>query len=397
MIKLRRSFTEARFRSNPGYDIVLLDQLDPTTRTQFEALEADPDLYGLLQPHSNELNIRSISREPALLFHTLRTPNPLPNYFVRLFGDRVEAIVTELVLDGILEIECDGAFVSGAAATDEIATATSLSENTEGTIARLSIDALRYAEMLNLDDPAKLSARLYFFNRAAASARWRQEIPSKQAVASYLGIAPGQRLRATLDRNFVESEPRPGLEGWRLFMARHRKKEASLDFKLYLSPKCRHLPEAFGAAVDLFAERQITRFKFGSDLHGLLRPDKLVAYLESLDELMELGHRLLTRVGGMPAQGVPFTSEIGGEGLVSWGMDPPRDSQQLEWQLRPSWRLWLTNHLASSLISARIQSPDSKDLWRFAVERVRLEGVDPVTWTPRQSIWSRGEVGGRSP
>lgn len=385
---LRRSFADARFRSNPMYDIVLLDQLDPDMRAPFAPLEEDPDLYGLLRPRSESLNIRSISREPALLFLTLRTPGPLPSYFLRLFGDRAEAIATGLVLDGILEIECDGRFVSGAAATAEVFNASPTENAPEGAIARLSLEALRYAEALNLDDPTKLSARLYFFNRAAVSPLWRRQIPSPQSVDSYLGIGSGRRLRSTLDRSFIESEARPGLQGWRLWTGRHLEKSTSLGFKLYLSPRTDHLPESFDVAIDLFAERQVPRFKFGSDLYGLLRPDKLVAYVESMDELMELGHKVLARLAGTPAQGVPFTSEIGGDGLLSWGMDPPREEQLAEWQMRPSWRLWLTNYLASALIAARVQIPDAKELWRFAIERVKLEGVDTVTWTPRQSIWS---------
>jgi hypothetical protein len=78
-----------------------------------------------------------------------------------------------------------------------------------------------------------------------------------------------------------------------------------------------------------------------------------------------------------------------------------------------SWRLWLTNRLARALIAA-VAAPSSAlplpgvsgaaglagaaagetmEPWRFAVERLRLEGVDTDSWTPGGSLWRRQEEG----
>jgi hypothetical protein len=99
---------------------------------------------------------------------------------------------------------------------------------------------------------------------------------------------------------------------------------------------------------------------------------------------------MTARLAGVAAQGVPFTSEIGGDGLLSWGMDPPQTAAR-SWNGRLSWRLWLTHRLARALISA-CRSPESStaEPWRFALERLRLEGVDTATWTPAASLWSEG-------
>jgi hypothetical protein len=120
---------------------------------------------------------------------------------------------------------------------------------------------------------------------------------------------------------------------------------------------------------------------------GLLRPDKIVAYFPDFERLAKAAEAVSARLGGVPAQGVPFTSEIGGDGLLSWGMDPPA-SELAAWGGRESWRLWLTHRLARALLAAR--SAEGLEPWRFALERVRLEGIDTASWTPAASLWSRG-------
>jgi hypothetical protein len=93
---------------------------------------------------------------------------------------------------------------------------------------------------------------------------------------------------------------------------------------------------------------------------------------------------LTERLAGTPAQGVPFTSEIGAEGLLSWGVDPPADSQ---WSGRESWRLWLTHRLAVALLSGKKSEAPGVEPWRFALERLRLEGVDTDSWTPGGTLF----------
>ena len=116
-----------------------------------------------------------------------------------------------------------------------------------------------------------------------------------------------------------------------------------------------------------------------------MRPDKIVAYFPSFERLAEAAGAVQSRLGGVPAQGVPFTSEIGGDGLTSWGMDPP--ASERSWAGRESWRLWLTHRLARALLAAR---GVAEEPWQFALERLRLEGIDTGTWTPAAGLWSEG-------
>jgi hypothetical protein len=89
----------------------------------------------------------------------------------------------------------------------------------------------------------------------------------------------------------------------------------------------------------------------------------------------------MTSLPNIPSQGVPFTSELDENGLLSWGIDPPSNEQALKWQERESWRVWLTNRLAIGIMSAK-NADSSLEAWQFALYRLQQEGVDPKTWQP---------------
>src|SRR5262249_34927647 len=157
------------------------DRLPPVQQNLFNELSKDPDLYGILRPREQEgLGIKSVCRETALLFLTLREPGKIPAYVQALLTDQYSQVITALVLDGILEIDWGGKYVSGASASMLFSTQEWLTTNI-GPIARLSIQALQYAQELEITDPLKLSARLYFYNRHPCSPVWQQQFPTPEA------------------------------------------------------------------------------------------------------------------------------------------------------------------------------------------------------------------------
>jgi hypothetical protein len=119
---------------------------------------------------------------------------------------------------------------------------------------------------------------------------------------------------------------------------------------------------------------------------GLLRPDKLVAYFTDQETLMSVADRLGERLRGMTAHGVPFTAAIDGDGLLSWGVDPPAAARPLSWQPQQSWRSWISLALAGALLEARQGGADVPPA-RFAVQRLGLEGVDTERWAPSPTLW----------
>lgn len=371
------------FRANPLYDLVLFDRLPAEHRGALADLAREPGFYGVLRPRAESgLGVRSVDRDTALLFLTLREPGPLPAYTRGMLGEAAGRTVARLVADGVLEVADGDAFVSGVAALRLLGDGAE--ELGDGRIAALSVAALRHAQSLPVDDVSRLSWSLYAFNRCPLTPFWRRMLPSPEAVEDHLGIAHGGRNRERLDRAWV----RLPTEGWLSWGTRGRDRAlsswAGTTYKLYVSPAPEALAESFGAVLDALADARAFQFKIGRDAQGLLRPDKIVAYFHSFDPLAQAAGTAERHLGGIAAQGVPFTSEIGGDGLISWGVDPPRAEGVGE---RESWRLWLARRLARSILDARRSEGSAMEPWRFAVERLRLDGVDPATWTPGALLW----------
>jgi hypothetical protein len=154
-----------------------------------------------------------------------------------------------------------------------------------------------------------------------------------------------------------------------------------LVYKLYISPRWEHLGVAVRSSLPVLAEIGAPAFKWGRELTGILRPDKFVVYFRDRDSLCQAAERLLAALCGLPAQGVPFTAEIGGAGLLSWAKDPlpRRDVTRVE--NHQSWRQWVSGCLAESLTAAGPVSVDGVEPWELALERLRRDGVDPRSWT----------------
>jgi hypothetical protein len=159
---------------------------------------------------------------------------------------------------------------------------------------------------------------------------------------------------------------------------------------LYLSPLPEFISEVFSIAFSTLSKTNTFHLKVGADASGLLRPDKMVAYFYTQDDLRKASQLLAKELEECPAHGVPFTAEIAGDGLLSWGVDPPDEKQLLSWKPQESWRLWLTNRLANGLVTGRNSGADESgefEPWEYAVERLSMEGVDARFWTPAQKMW----------
>lgn len=384
---LLKDITRCEFRSSPAYSLVLFDRLSPHEQAALADLKKDPEIYGVLRPLQAGLGLKAVSRDTALLLLTLKEPGSLPEYARAMLGDRCNSAIAELVLDGILEMRVGPEFASGTAAHGCLYE--DQGKGREGVIERLSLLALQYAEKLAIDDATRLSARMYFYNRSPASPRWKRLLASEEAIAEHLEIHRHGKNRRVLEAHWESVPPAPRNDGWLIFRQRSDDDvfTGRLPYKLYVSPDSEQLTPALQATLDALTEFKVPRFKLGRTSYGILRPDKLIAYFATFDQLSEVARRILERLDGMPAQGVPFTSEVGGEGLLSWGMDPPRLEQVLSWQERPSWRLWVTNRLAVALIAARVKAAEGVAPVRFALDRLRLDGVDTSSWTPVETIW----------
>jgi hypothetical protein len=376
------SLNAIRFRASPCVELKQLADLAAGEREAFAELERDPDFYGLFVARPPlTMNLKSVERQTAALFRTLATPSQLDGALLR----DADGII-DLVLDGILEVEHGDGFVSGADALPIVCAAAPAPEDGDA-IMRLSRDALLHAQDLETNDPALLMTALYFYNRIPMSPFWRTRFASHEAILAHVGADRGS-LRGLLESEWIASDT---FRGWLSWSSRTRRQHGADDvtYKLYVSPRPERIRDAFETVVRVLAEFPGTPFKMGDSAAGLLRPDKLVAYFATREELGEAAAVLRRELAGCEAQGVPFSAGLEETGLLSWGVDPPDNDRALQWLGRESWRIWVAKRLAAALsIAKTARTAAAVEPWRFAIERARRHGIDVETWTPSATLWS---------
>jgi hypothetical protein len=368
------------FRFNPAVELVVYDRLEPAARARFEALTRDSTFYGVL---TTPTTAKAVDRDSALLLLTLRTPGAIPQYALRALGERARRTIAAWVLDGVLEVEHDGRFVSGAEATPLLDTAVREGAGAgagASAVERLSTAALRYAAALPIRDAGTLARRLYQYNHAPLSPAYRRRYDA-ETDEERLGLTTS-RARQMLARAWtpIPAAGRP----WLSWMARHQPGDgagAEGMYKLYVSPAVDAVRAVVADVVAAIEPCRPVAWKIGAGVHGLLRPDKMVIYFARRDDLHGAATAVSGVVAGVAAHGVPFTSPVDTDGVVSWGVDPP-DGEGMESLIRSeSWRERLTNRIGAALLQApRDDGIDA--VVRFVRLRLQAHGVDPSTWTP---------------
>jgi hypothetical protein len=379
------------FRANPDFELLLFDRLPPDQQVLLQNLRNDPDFYGVLRPREGTgLGLKSVCRETALLFLTLQIPGPLPCYVYAQPGGQWHEAIVQMVLDGILQVKQEGVFISGAEAHGLFYDGVP-GINANNAVAKLSIDALQYAQALPLDDVRGVSQRLYAYNCLPLTPSWKRQYPASDAVIKYLGIQHRGPNRRLLEAHWMAIPSSTSDGGWFSWQTRHsqvvtQKEEAT--YKLYISPYPVLLLDVFVAVLKVSGALGALAFKVGKNAYGLLRPDKFVIYYASLEDLAAGAECLRQELEGCLAQGVPFSAAITSDGLLSWGIDPPREAQTPLPLMQESWRLWITNRLARAILAARSSPTATIEPWQFALDRLQREGIDTETWSPSKTLWN---------
>jgi hypothetical protein len=244
-----------------------------------------------------------------------------------------------------------------------------------GRLAKLSLEGLRYTQEICPQSIAVAAARLYAWNRLPSSA-WRRLAAEPTLLASRASSVAGQ--------TWTQVAAGPPMAPWCVWRPRVDPVEpAGRRWKVYVSPHPLHLAEAVSASMTACAGLPVVSLKYGADAPGMLRPDKLVVHLATFEAVHLLASRIVRSLNGCPVQGVPFTAELGGDGLVSWGCDPPAGSSAA--RVAPSWRTWVTRKLAEGLAG---EGGDGAQPWERALQKIERAGVDPLTWAPRCELWA---------
>jgi hypothetical protein len=374
-------FRTTRLRSNPRLRLLSFDECDERERLLLEPLARDSNFYGILvPPDASPAPTKSMSRDAALLFMSLREPACVPHLLTSLFGDSIQERLQELVLDGVFEIEQEGVFTSGSVALPK--RRHDSRDKFHSLVAQLSADAIVYVTAAEGLSPRDAAVRLYMYNRVPCTPALQRKFAGDDDVLAFL--TGKTALAKRLQKHWVRDVSQ---EAWLVW---HQASSSSHSFKLFVSPTLDGLPQTFQVAVDTFCRVKCSHFKVGRTAFGLLRPDKFVAYFDSLEQVKEAAELIRASTSGITAQGVPFTAAIDTDGLTSWGMDPPKFEQVMAWQEHQSWRQWVTERLAVYTLAAKENGADN--VVDFALHRIGLDGVNPDTWTPNLAIW-RGSVG----
>lgn len=318
-----------------------------------------------------------LSAPVARLLRALHRPRVLRDVIRAPLNSNVAEHVVRLVLDGVLEIEHGGRFVSGADAWIVLCVPTRI-RAPRSRPAQLTLDALAHGERLLPMPVTTLAYRLYRYNTIPCSARWSARFPSSAAVGEQLGISGLERQPRFRESGWAARRREKHSEPWLSWFCAERRRAHAADaamYKLYVSPEPAAFRDAFQIAAPLILESEAIAFKVGGDVFGVLRPDKMVIYFSTHAALMNLGAALQAKLTGVRAHGVPFTASLDSEGLISCGADPrvPPNRDPLA---RESWRLRVAGRLAGSLAVAGTRTSPALTPSRFALARLALDGAD---------------------
>ena len=349
-----------------------------------EAVASDPDHFGVLVPRPGHeaLGVLTVDRDVAALFVELDHPARLSAQRFGGGGGDPLARAASLVLDGVLAIETEDGLVSGPAAHGALFDGADGEITTTHPVSEQSHHALRQAAGLPVSSPSELSSWLYGYGNLPHGPRWSRLVSKPERLEDLLRL-PGSDRSADFEQEFERTDWGP----WRSWTRRApgaplAESLEHASYKLYVSPMPLAMPDALAGLAKTIANAPPLAFKIGATSRGLLRPDKLVVYFDSVGELDRFASGLEERLQGCPAHGVPFTAPASRDGLLSWGVDPPRRDALPGWRSERSWRLGITDRLARSLLSARDLGTGYVPPWRFALDRLSLDGIDVENWLP---------------
>jgi hypothetical protein len=359
-----RSLATRRLRAGARYELLAYDALDAADQARVAGLAAADDFYGVLVPRDGLAPPKAVSKEAALLFLTLQRPQAVPSLLRTMLDGDLDTL-RRLVLDGVLEIEQGGVFVSGPSALALFPGAER--DGPSHPLARLAYAAIGCAAACGDLDAGALAQRIYEYGRLPCTSMLRRRFAADADLLAFL-TAEGDAAARLRSWTLAPPTGRASWLQWSTPNARGRP-----THKLYVSARIDAMPRVFALSLDVLGRCGCGTFKIGRAAEGLCRPDKLVAYFASLEEL----HACATLLEGA------LTAPIDGAGYLSWGMDPPDLASSAATGQRESWRYWLASRVAAAVLSGKHEG----DVVPFVLRRLELDGVDPATWTPTQALW----------
>jgi hypothetical protein len=388
------------FRLNPLFTVRPFDGLSERLKERLHVLLPHSDIAAVLHaPLGTGLPSKAVSKDLARLLTDLTTPRALadllPQGATGIDAQQQEVIV-QLVLDGILEVEVEGRFLSGVEAVGSLVQARSApacvgaEAADENATQRLSRRAIEAALASPRTEPRDLAVLLYLYNRVALCEGWRRRLPDSDSLLRFLDLrADGSWMNMSSTVVLpppVANEARPE-EAFHAYWLLWRLRPAAtingrISHKVYFSPRPDALPEVFRRVRDKACDSGAGSMKVGRLLSAVLRPDKLIVYFAEHAPALVFARRMAEEFRHVPGQGTPFTHQVDpATAVVSLGVDPsPVHMPQ------SSWRVYISGKLGLAIQSARRCRVDQP--MEYIHRYMSLLGVDSRRWQPLPTDWS---------
>lgn len=244
--------------------------------------------------------------------------------------------------------------------------------------------AIRHGQRLAVDDPIRLSAKLYFYGRRPATPELLAGFCTPASVIAHLGVSPDGD---TQWQPFFPDEQAGGSH-WCVLRRRSGGSRRS-GAKLYITIKHEYLRPLMRTILRVAAINGASAVKLPFSAHSLVRPDHLMLYFANVADARQAANAmwppLRTEAPGDPAwQSLPFSAPcFDHPSPLYWGVDPPGSESRVAWLEQESWRLRLTNQIALAILQARRSLDDSKMVRSYVKLRLEINGICTRTWTQR--------------
>jgi hypothetical protein len=373
-----------KFRQGQVYQLTEWNKLNNDKKEALSALQDESEVYGIFEPiiPSKNFSYKVAYSDVALLFFHLQHSNKLPHYLIYRGDHKINETIAAMLLDGIIEVEWEGKFVSGPNALPAIYDDDTISETHLPTyLSQLSYKAIYYAWMLNHADERSIASHLYTYNTIPWDASMKLNFYKKHSVKEFLFSRIDDGSIKMINEQWQSTQNKDWLSWSRKTTEKFINDRSQGTCKLYISPLANDLPEVFLKSIPVINTSDAVSFKIGNTLQGLLRPDKMVVYFYSQGSLFKTAGILSNKLKGYVSQGVPFSAQLDDNGLLSYGEDPPDDEMQHGLE-SGSWRTVIGDKLAPILLQAKEAKMNWPRTITYIEATMQATGFDIRNWEP---------------
>ena len=355
------------FRRNPIYEIEhrYMQKDYPIPQTS-----AVTEFYLRHRGDKKDRPTISLTLTEAQIIYTLEGQQELTSSCVRLLGNDLHYTIIGMVYDNIIQVQNKGIFEGGPTCSfvKEVLHSFPTFSAPNHLISKLSWDSIHYANYFSHLSQNEIVQKLYSYN-AFPRTRFYDHFND------WFGTEDNIRLCNQIRKSYTSNSSNPPVYWFSWYHNVHGISN-DLSYKLYISPKPNDVRHVFSIVANICCTMLVPAFKIGANLHGIIRPDKLVLYFSNYDALERVALRLREVLQGIEVQGVPYTNPFDTNGLLSWAIEPVQTSFEPATTL--SWRMHVASCIGRYLKLAYVQNLDFNILNILA--RIRLQGIDSNDW-----------------